>query len=137
VKSIAEVLASIPIKADRFPHLAELSTGAMLLRRVEIAEQMKRLEDERKEIDAELAVTYSDAELRFGVQFGGGWILKQCQRTSWIYDQQTRDAIKAIQQEAQRRGSAIPQVSTYLQASCMRHKGLSRRPPGSCVRCSH
>ncbi|MCP9846270.1 hypothetical protein KBY86_05105 [Synechococcus sp. Lug-A] len=126
MKSIAEVLASIPIKADRFPHLADLSTDAMLLRRLEIAEQIKRLEDERKEIDAELAGTYSDAELRFGVQFGGGWILKQCQRTSWIYDQQTRDAIRAIQQEAQRRGSAIQQTTAYLQASCMRRKELSR-----------
>ncbi len=125
MKSIAEVLASIPIKADRFPHLAELSTDAMLLRRVEIAEEIKRLEQERREIDSELAVTYSDAELRFGVQFGGGWILKQCQRTSWIYDQQTRDAIKAIQQEGQRRGSAIPQTTAYLQASCIRHKELS------------
>ena len=126
MKSIAEVLTSIPIKADRFSHLAELSTDAMLLRRVEIAEQIKRLEDERKEIDAELTAIYSDAELRFGVQFGGGWILKQCQRTSWIYDQQTRDAIKTIQQEAQRRGSAIPQTTAYLQASCMRHKELCR-----------
>ena len=125
MKSIAEVLASIPIKADRFPHLVELSTNAMLLRRVEIAEQIKRLEEERKEIDAELTSTYSDAELRFGVQFGGGWILKQCQRTSWIYDQQTRDAIKALQQEAQRRGSAMPQATAYLQASCIRHKELS------------
>ncbi len=122
MKSIAEVLASIPVKAERFPHLAELSTDAMLLRRVEIAEQIKRLEEERKEIDAELAVTYSDAELRFGVQFGGGWILKQWHRTSWIYDQQTRDAIRAIQQEAQRRGNAISQATTYLQTSCMRHK---------------
>ena len=126
MKSIAEVLKSIPLKADRFPHLAELSTDELLLRRVEIAEQIKRLEDERKEIDAELTVAYSDAELRFGVQFGGGWILKQCQRTSWIYDQQTRDAIKAIQQEAQRQGSAMPQATAYLQASCMRRKELSR-----------
>jgi len=126
VKSIAEVLATIPIKADRFPHLAELSTDAMLLRRVEITEQIKHLEEERKEIDAELTVAYSDAELRFGVQFGGGWILKQCQRTSWIYDQQTWDAIRAIQQEAQRRGNAIQQRTTYLQASCMRRKELSR-----------
>ena len=98
MKSIAEVLASIPLKADPFPHLAEMSTDALLLRRLEIAEMLKRLEEERKEIDAELVATYSDAELRFGVQFGGGWILKQCQRTSWVYDQQTRDAIKAIQQ---------------------------------------
>jgi predicted phage-related endonuclease len=126
VKSIAEVLASIPNKADRFPHLAELSTDAMLLRRVEITEQIKRLEEERKEIDAELTATYSDAELRFGVQFAGGWILKQCQRTTWIYDQQTRDSIKAIQQEAQRRGNAIQQTTAYLQASCMRRKKLSR-----------
>jgi len=126
VKSIAEVLASIPLKADRFPHLTELSTDAMLLRRVEIAEQIKRLEEERKEIDAELSATYSDAELRFGVQFGGGWILKQCHRTSWIYDQQTRDAIKAIQQEAQRRGSAFPQTTAYLQASCIKRKELSK-----------
>ena len=108
MKSIAEVLSSIPLKADRFPHLAELSTDALLLRRVEIAEQIKRLEVERKEIDAELTATYSDAELRFGVQFGGGLTLKQCHRTSWVYDQQTRDAIKALQQEAQRHGNQSP-----------------------------
>ena len=124
MKSIAEVLATIPLKTDRFPHLAELSTDSMLLRRVEIAEQIKRLEEERKEIDAELTVTYSDAELRFGVQFSGGWILKQCNRTTWVYDQQTRAAIKALQQEAQQRGSAIPQATTYLQVSCMRRKEL-------------
>ena len=121
MKSIAEVLASIPLKADPFPHLAELSTDALLLRRLEIAALLKRLEEERKVIDSELAVTYSDAELRFGVQFGRGWILKQCHRTSWVYDQQTRDAIKAIQQEAQRRGVAIQQTSPYLQVSCIRH----------------
>jgi len=121
VKSIAEVLASIPLKADPFPHLAELSTDTLLLRRLEIAAMLKRLEEERKEIDDELALTYSDAELRFGVQFAGGWILKQCHRTSWVYDQKTRDAIKAIQQEAQQRGSAIQQSSTYLQASCIKH----------------
>jgi hypothetical protein len=125
VKSIAEVLASIPIKADPFPHLAEMSTDALLLRRLEIAEMLKRLEEERKEIDSELVSTYSDAELRFGVQFGGGWMLKQCRRTSWVYDQQTRDAIKALQREAQRRGSAIPQTTDYLQASCMRRKEAS------------
>ncbi len=119
--SIAEVLASIPIRADRFPHLAELSTDALLLRRMEIAEQIRHLEEERKEIDVELAVTYSDAELRFGVQFGGGWMLKRCHRTTWIYDQQTRDAIKALQREAQRKGSAIPQATAYLQASCTKH----------------
>jgi hypothetical protein len=126
VTSITEVLASILIKADRFPHLAELSTDALLLRRMEIAKQIRHLEEERKEIDAELAVNYSDAELRFGDQFGGGWMLKQCNRTTWIYDQQTRDAIKALQPEAKRKGSAIPQVTTYLQASCMKHKELSR-----------
>ena len=119
MKSIAEVLASIPIQADPFPHLAELSADALLLRRLEIAEMLKRLEQERREIDAELAVTYSDAELRFGVQFGGGWILKQCHRTSWVYDQQTRDAIKAIQQEAQRAGSAWKQTSTFLSITAL------------------
>ena len=121
MKSIAEVLASIPLKADPFPHLAELNADALLLRRLEIAALLKRLEEERKEIDSVLSVTYSDVELRFGVQFGRGWILKQCHRTSWVYDQQTRDAIKAIQREAQRRGGAIQQTSAYLQASCIRH----------------
>jgi hypothetical protein len=120
VKSIAEVLAAIPQKPDQFKHLSLLPPDALLRRRSRIAEIIKRLEEERREIDAELQDAYSPAELRWGVQFGGGWILKQCQRTSWIYDQQTRDAIKAIQQEAQRSGSAITQTSTYLQASCIR-----------------
>ena len=121
MKSIAEVLASIRLKADPFPHLAELSTDALLLRRLEISESLKRLEAERKEIDSELSVTYSEAELRFGVQFGGGWNLKQCHRISWVYNQQTRDAIKAIQQEAQRTGTAIQQTSAYLKTSCIKH----------------
>ena len=113
VKSIAKVLASIPLKADPFPHLAELSTDSLLLRRLEISEMLKRLEEERKEIDSELSVTYSDAELRFGVQFAGEWILKQCHLTSWIYDDQTRSAIKAIQQEAQIATIRTPAASGF------------------------
>jgi hypothetical protein len=97
-----------------------MGTDDLLLRRREIQQSLKRLEEERQAIDSELVETFSDAELRFGVQFGGGWILKQCHRTSWVYDQQTRDAINAIQQEAQRRGGAIQQTSAYLQASCIR-----------------
>ena len=120
LSSIAEVLASIPESEDPFPHLASMGTDDLLLRRREIQQSLKRLEEERQAIDSELVETFSDAELRFGVQFGGGWILKQCHRTSWVYDQQTRDAINAIQQEAQRRGGAIQQTSAYLQASCIR-----------------
>ena len=103
---IAEVLASIPEREDPFPHLALLSTDDLLLRRWEIQQSLKRLEEERQAIDSELVETFSSAELRFGIQFGGGLLLTQRQRTSWAYDDQTRAAIKAIQQEAQRAGSA-------------------------------
>jgi len=120
MKSVGEVVGSIPQKAEQFQHLSLLPPDALLRRRSRIAQIIKRLEEERKEIDAELQGAYSDAELRWGIQCGGGWIVKQCQRTSWIYDQQTRDAIKAIQLEAQRSGSAFAQTSTYLQASCIR-----------------
>ena len=119
LSSIAEVLASIPEREDPFPHLALLSTDDLLLRRREIQQSLKRLEEERKEIDAELAVTYSGAELRFGVQFGGGLLLSQKQRTSWVYDDQTRAAIKAIQQDAQRVGSAWKQTSTFLSITAL------------------
>ena len=119
MKSIAEVLASIPIKADPFPHLAELSTDALLLRRLEISQMLKRLEEERQAIDSELVETFSEAELRFGIQFGGGLLLTQRQRTSWAYDDQTCAAIKAIQQEAQRAGSAWKQTSTFLSITAL------------------
>ena len=83
MRSIAEALASIPPKEDPFTLLAELSADALLLRRLEIADMLQQLEEERKEIDAELMVTSSEAELRFGVELGGGWHLKQCHLTSW------------------------------------------------------
>ena len=57
MKSIAEVLASIALKADPFAHLAELAelgTDAFVLRRLEIATMLKRLKEERKEISIHL-----------------------------------------------------------------------------------
>ena len=119
LSSIAEVLASIPKREDPFPHLALLSTDDLLLRRREIQQSLKRLEEERQAIDSELVETFSDAELRFGIQFGGGLLLSQRQRTSWVYDDETRSAIKAIQQEAKRTGSAWKQTSTFLSITAL------------------
>ena len=116
---IVEVLASIPEREDPFPHLASLGTDDLLLRRREIQESLKRLEEERRAIDTELVETFSDTELRFGIQFGSGLLLTQRQRTSWVYDDQTRSAIKAIQQEAQRAGSAWRQTSTFLSITAL------------------
>jgi hypothetical protein len=106
LSSIAEVLASIPEREDPFPHLAFLSTDDLLLRRREIQQSLNRLEEERQAIDSELVETFSDAELRFGVQFGGGLLLSQRQRTSWVYDDQTRSAIKAISRR--HKGQGVP-----------------------------
>ena len=58
--------------------------------------------------------TFSDAELRFGVLFGVGLLLSQRQMTPWVYDDQNRAAVKAIQQKAQRAGSTWKQNSTCL-----------------------
>jgi len=60
-----------------------------LLRRREIQQSLKRLEEERPAIDSELGETFSEAELRFAVQFGAGLLLSQGQRTAWVYDDQT------------------------------------------------
>ena len=103
-----------PERPDPFPHLADLSTDQILMRRVEITCQLKNLEQERQVIDAELLGAFSDAELRFGVRAPGGWILKQRSRTSWDYCPEVRDAIKDLQQEAQRDGRAQPLASTHL-----------------------
>ena len=112
---LQRVLASLPPeRPGPFPHLADLSTDALLNRRVEITCQLKVLEQERQTIDAELVEVFSDAELRFGVRAPGGWVLKQRSRTSWDYDPEVRDAIKGLQGQAQRDGRAQPLVSTYL-----------------------
>ena len=103
-----------PERPDPFPHLADLSTDALLMRRVEITCQLKVLEQERQVIDAELLGVFSDAELRFGVRAPGGWILKQRTRTTWDYCPEVRDAIKGLQQEAQRDGRAQQLASTHL-----------------------
>jgi hypothetical protein len=103
-----------PERQDPFPHLADLSADQLLLRRVEITGQIKTLEQERQAIDGILLEVFSDAELRFGVRAPGGWVLGQRSRTSWEYSPEIRDAIKGLQQEAQRDGRAQPLVSTYL-----------------------
>ena len=103
-----------PSRPDPFPHLADLNSDQLLQRRVEITTQLKTLEQERHAIDAELLEVFSDAELRHGISASGGWLLKQRSRTSWEYAPEVRDAIKGLQQQAQRDGRAQPLSSTYL-----------------------
>jgi DNA-binding transcriptional MerR regulator len=106
-----------PERPDPFPHLAELSADQLLQRRIEITGQIKTLEQERQAIDANLLETFTDAELRFGVRAPGGWMLRSRSRTSWDYASEIRDAIKGLQQQAQRDGQAQPLISTYLVAT--------------------
>ena len=112
LKHLLETLP--PERDDPFPHLAYLSTNELLLRRIQVSQLIKSLEQERQVIDVELQEVYSDAELRFGVRSSGGWLLKRRTRTTWDYPAVVRDSIKTIQVEAQRNGQAQPIVSTYL-----------------------
>ena len=112
---LQRVLASLPPERDDpFPHLADLSADALLMRRVEVTGQIKTLEQERQVIDAELLGVFSDPELRHGVRAPGGWVLRSRSRTTWDYAPETRDAIKDLQRLAQRDGRAQPLVSSYL-----------------------
>jgi hypothetical protein len=121
-ESLNQVLQTLPPeRTDPFPHLTNLSPDGLLHRRVEITGQLKTLEQERQAIDAELVGVFSDAELRIGVRAPGGWILKQRSRTSWDYCPEVRDAIKDLQQEAQRNGRAQPQSSSHL---CLQQEGI-------------
>ena len=113
--ALKHLLATLPPeRPEPFPHLAPLTPDQLLQRRVEISGQLKTLEQERKVIDAELLEVFSDPELRFGVSAPGGWVLRQRSRTSWDYAPEIRDAIKGLQQQAQRDGRAQPLSSTYL-----------------------
>ena len=113
--ALKNLLATLPPeRPEPFPHLASLTTDQLIQRRVAISGQLKTLEQERQAIDAELLEVFSDPELRFGVRAPGGWVLRQRSRTSWDYDPDIRDAIKGLQQQAQRDGRAEPLISTYL-----------------------
>ena len=101
-------------RPDPFPHLVNLTPDQLLQRRVAISGQLKTLEQERQAIDSELLEVFSDPELRHGISASGGWMLKQRSRTSWDYAPEVRDAIKGLQQQAQRDGRAQPLSSTYL-----------------------
>jgi len=112
---LQRILASLPPERhDPFPHLADLSADALLMRRVVITGQIKTLEQERQAIDAQLLEVFSDQVLRHGVRAPGGWVLRSRSRTTWDYPPETRDAIKELQRLAQRDGRAQPLVSTYL-----------------------
>ena len=117
---LQRVLVSLPPeRPDPFPHLADLSADALLMRRVEVTGQIKTLEQERQAIDAELLEVLSDPELRHGVRAPGGWVLRSRSRTTWDYAPEIRDAIKDLQRLAQRDGRAQPLVSSYL---CLTHE---------------
>ena len=103
-----------PERENPFSRLEHLTPDQLLQRRVEITGQLKTLEQERKVIDAELLEVFSDPELRHGISAPGGWVLRQRSRTSWDYDPEIRDAIKGLQQQAQRDERAQPIISTYL-----------------------
>ena len=103
-----------PERPDPFPHLANLTPDALLRRRARIARIAKRLEEQRHAIDAELLEVFSAAELRRGVRAPGGWVLRSRSRTSWDFAPEIREAIKGLQQQAQRDGRAQPLTSTYL-----------------------
>jgi hypothetical protein len=103
-----------PEQPDPFPHLANLRSDDLLRRRARISQIAKRLDEERHAIDEILLETFTGAELRMGVRVPGGWVLRQRSRTSWDYAPEVRDAIKGLQQQAQRDGRAQPLTSTYL-----------------------
>ena len=113
--ALKHLLATLPPeRPEPFHHLEDLTPDQLIQRRVEISGQLKTLEQERQAIDAELLEVFSDPELCFGVRAPGGWMLKQRSRTSWDYPHEVRDAIKGLQQQAQRDGRAQPLSSTYL-----------------------
>ena len=113
--ALKHLLATLPPeRPEPFPHLASLTIEQLIQRRVEISGQLKTLEQERQAIDTELLEVFSDPELRHGISASGGWLLKQRSRTSWDYAPEVREAIKGLQQQAQRDGRAQPLSSTYL-----------------------
>ena len=113
--ALGQLLRTLPPERENpFPDLEHLTPDQLLQRRVEISGQLKTLEQERKVIDTELMEVFSDPELRDGISAPGGWVLKQRSRTSWDYAPEIRDAIKGLQQQAQRDGRAQPLSSTYL-----------------------
>ena len=113
--AIEHLLETLPLeRPDPFLHLVNLTPDQLLQRRVAISGQLKTLEQERQAIDTELLEVFSDPELRHGISASGGWLLKQRSRTSWDYAPEVRDAIKGLQQQAQRDGRAQPLSSTYL-----------------------
>lgn len=113
--ALKHLLATLPPeRPEPFHHLEDLTPDQLIQRRVEISGQLKTLEQERQAIDTELLEVFSDPELRHGINASGGWVLQQRSRTSWDYAPEVRDAIKGLQQQAQRDGRAQPLSSTYL-----------------------
>ena len=113
--ALDHLLRTLPPEREYpFTDLENLTPDQLLQRRVEISGQLKTLEQERQVIDAELLEVFSDPELRFGVHAPGGWVLRQRSQTTWDYAPEIRDAIKGLQQQAQRDGRALPLSSTYL-----------------------
>ena len=112
---LALLLKTLPKEhPDPFPHLADLNATQLLTRRIWITGQLKALDEERQVIDSEIQALFGDAELRFGVDAPGGWIIKQRTRTSWEYSPEARELIRGIQTQAQQDGEAEAKSSTYL-----------------------
>ena len=106
-----------PERSGPPPHVGDLNPDQLLQRRVEIPAQLKILEEEHQANEADLVEVFSDAELRFGVRAPRGWVLRQQNRTSWEDAPEIGDAMKGLQQQAQRDSRRQPLVSTFLVAT--------------------
>lgn len=112
---LQRLVATMPPEPHNpYAYLEDWKPDQLLLRRIELTDQLKILDQERRAIDAELLEVFSDPELSYGIRAPGGWVLRSRSRTSWDYAPEVREAVKAIQKQAQRDGRAQPLVSSYL-----------------------
>lgn len=101
-------------KEETFAHLDDMSIDELCSHRSRITKQLKKLEEERREIDENIMSYLSEAELRQGVPIPGGETIKMRSRTSWKYPDEVGIAINDLRRRSRESGQAEELRTTYL-----------------------
>ena len=101
-------------KDSETPHLDDMSISDLCNYRLDVSQQIKQLENEKKSIDEHLLFHLTSIELDKGIKVNAEHILKLRRKTTWKYSNELKEHISLMRKYEQDTGEAFSEVTEYL-----------------------
>lgn len=99
---------------EPYSHLEDMSVDELCNRRLEIANLIKELDNEKQAIDVHLKFHLSSFELSHGIRVDSDHIILMRKKTTWKYSSQLKKNIELLRKQEQKNGEAYSEVTEYL-----------------------